>query len=65
MLRHSKVINLATVRDYFFSRPKEMFRLLMKAPFARGLPSREILQSINYSPLLKMAGERCGMAMGR
>jgi hypothetical protein len=42
-----------------------MFHQMMNGPFARGLPTRQILQSVNYSPLLKkvvVAGGPCGWA---
>ncbi|KAA8900490.1 hypothetical protein FN846DRAFT_988889 [Sphaerosporella brunnea] len=62
ILRRSGLIDLQTANKNLFSRPKELFEIPRHGPFARGLPSPEVLQKANYSPILKqmvVSGGRC------
>lgn len=63
LTRQQVPISLQEARENIFSRPAELFERLQYAPFARGLPSRAVLQSTTYSALIKKiitAGGRCG-----
>ena len=60
MVRRGGVVNLEVADKNFFARPKELFDILKYASFARGLPSREVLQTAGYSSVLKHMVERGG-----